>query len=60
MIADVDETKARTAVQELHQNGFQAICVAGDALNEAFPAKAVKAALDAFGKINCLINNAGM
>lgn len=31
----------------------------GDALADGFAEKAVKAALDAFGRVNCLINNAG-
>lgn len=59
MLADVDETKVNEAVKELQIAGYEAVCVVGDAVNEAFPAKAVEAALNAFGKVNCLINNAG-
>ncbi|KAJ5816511.1 hypothetical protein N7447_008744 [Penicillium robsamsonii] len=59
VLADVDETKANEAVKELRLEGYEAACVVGDALDEAFPAKAVAAALKAFGKVNCLINNAG-
>jgi NADP-dependent 3-hydroxy acid dehydrogenase YdfG len=59
VLADVDETKANEAIKELRFAGYKAICVVGDALDEAFPAKAVAAALEAFGKVNCLINNAG-
>lgn len=59
MLADVDQTKANEAVKELRLAGHGATCVVGDALHEAFPSKAVEAALNAFGKLNCLINNAG-
>lgn len=59
MLADVDQTKANEAVEELRLAGHEATCVVGDALDEAFPSKAVEAALNAFGKVNCLINNAG-
>ncbi|KAJ5154447.1 uncharacterized protein N7500_009886 [Penicillium coprophilum] len=59
VLADVDETKANEAVKELRVAGYEAACVVGDALDEAFPEKAVTAALKAFGKVNCLINNAG-
>lgn len=59
MLADVDETKANEAIKELRVVGYEAACFVGDALDEAFPAKAVEAALKAFGKVNCLINNAG-
>ncbi|KAJ5410965.1 uncharacterized protein N7487_005324 [Penicillium crustosum] len=59
VLADVDETKANEVIKELRLAGHEATCVVGDALDEAFPAKAVEAALKAFGKVNCLINNAG-
>lgn len=59
VLADVDQTKANEAVAELRGTGYDAVCVVGNALDEAFPAKAVEAALNAFGKVNCLINNAG-
>jgi NAD(P)-dependent dehydrogenase (short-subunit alcohol dehydrogenase family) len=52
--------KAQQAVQELQARGHRAACVVGNALDETFPTKAVGFALDVFGKINCLINNAGM
>lgn len=60
MLADVDEAKANQAVKELRAAGYEAVCVVGDAVHEEFPAKAVEAALNAFGKVNCLVNNAGI
>lgn len=59
MLADVDETKANEAVKELRLAGYDAVCVVGIALDKAFLAKAVDAALETFEKVNCLINNAG-
>ncbi|KAJ5455155.1 hypothetical protein N7475_010276 [Penicillium sp. IBT 31633x] len=59
VLADVDEAKANQAVKELRAAGYEAVCVVGDAVHEEFPAKAVEAALNAFGKVNCLVNNAG-
>ena len=59
MIADVSEPKASEAVRELRASGYEAASVVGDALEKGFAEKAVKAALDAFGRVNCLINNAG-
>lgn len=59
VIADVSEEKAIEAVRELRAAGYEAASVVGDALADGFAEKAVKAALDAFGRVNCLINNAG-
>ncbi|KAJ5210653.1 hypothetical protein N7491_010460 [Penicillium cf. griseofulvum] len=59
VLADVDEAKANETIKELRLAGYEAVYVVGDALDEAFPAKAVAGALAAFGKVNCLINNAG-
>jgi 3-oxoacyl-[acyl-carrier protein] reductase len=58
-INDVDEAKARMAVEELTAAGHEAFCLSGDMLNESFPDQLVKAVVARFGKINCLINNAG-
>ena len=59
VIADVSQEKATQAVQELQDSGYEATAVVGDALADGFAEKAVKGALDAFGRVNCLINNAG-
>ncbi|KAJ6133183.1 hypothetical protein N7471_008398 [Penicillium samsonianum] len=45
VLADVDETKANEAVKELRPVGYDAVCVVGNALDKAFLAKAVDAAL---------------
>ncbi|MBE3046367.1 SDR family NAD(P)-dependent oxidoreductase [Candidatus Bathyarchaeota archaeon] len=59
VIADVSEVKASEAVRELRADGYEAASFVGDALEDGFAEKAVKGALDAFGKVNCLVNNAG-
>jgi NADP-dependent 3-hydroxy acid dehydrogenase YdfG len=46
--------------KEVEAAGSQAVIVTGDAREEATAAKTVKAATDAFGRIDILINNTGM
>ncbi len=45
--------------KEVCQAGGEAIAVAGDVTAEDFPRRVVSAAVDAFGGIDILINNAG-
>lgn len=59
VIGDLDGAKAKDSSRELQQKGTQILCVTGDALNESFPPTLVEKALGHFGRINCLINNAG-
>jgi 3-oxoacyl-[acyl-carrier protein] reductase len=58
-INDLDKIKAKAAVDELTAAGHEAFYLAGDMLDRTFPVKLVEAVLTKFGKINCLINNAG-
>jgi len=46
--------------KEIEAAGSQAVIVTGDAREEATAIKTVKAATDAFGRIDILINNTGM
>jgi 3-oxoacyl-[acyl-carrier protein] reductase len=59
-INDLDKIKAESAVDELTAAGHEAFYLVGDMLDETFPSKLVQAVIARFGKINCLINNAGM
>ena len=43
----------------IRSRGGEAISLAGDVTAEEFPARCVKAAVEAFGTIDILINNAG-
>lgn len=59
VVTDLDAAKSNSVAEEIKFNGGQAVSVAGDITDPAFPEKLVKAAIDAFGKINILVNNAG-
>ena len=47
------------AVEEIEASGGRAIAVAGDVQNSADNKRTIEAALDSFGRIDILINNAG-
>jgi 3-oxoacyl-[acyl-carrier protein] reductase len=59
-ISDVDAQVSEEACQELQKAGYEAASFPGDMLDEAFPQKLVDGVIQKWGKINCLINNAGM
>jgi 3-oxoacyl-[acyl-carrier protein] reductase len=59
-VNDLDKDKAEDVVREIR--GFQgdAESFPGNVLDEEFPPRLVNSVLQRWGKINCLINNAGM
>jgi 3-oxoacyl-[acyl-carrier protein] reductase len=59
VVSDRDEEPTSTKVDEIKKAGGEAIGVAGDVTDPAFPDKLMKAAIDAFGKLNIIVNNAG-
>ncbi len=59
VVSDRDAEPAEAVVADIHEAGGQAACVPGDITDPAFPDALVKAAVDAFGKLNILVNNAG-
>ncbi|CAL8464475.1 g4010 [Coccomyxa elongata] len=59
MVTDLDAAKADQVAAEIRSQGGEAISLAGDVTAEDFPARCVKATVDAFGTIDILINNAG-
>jgi len=59
MINDLDESAVTEAECALRTSGFEAAHVCGDLTNPAFPEEMVKAALDTFGAIDIIVNNAG-
>jgi len=59
VVNDLDPEPAESVVAEIREAGGQAIAVPGDVLAEQFPDELMRAAIDAFGKINILVNNAG-
>lgn len=54
------QERLETLKKELAGAGSEAVTVTGDARDEETAIQTVKAALDAFGRIDVLINNAGM
>ena len=59
MINDLDEAAVTEAECGLRTAGYQAAHVVGDLTNPSFPEQMVKAALDTFGAVDIIVNNAG-
>jgi 2-deoxy-D-gluconate 3-dehydrogenase len=59
VIAGRNETKAQSALSELHSLGGQAAFVELDVLNEASCRQAIQRAVERFGRLDILVNNAG-
>jgi 3-oxoacyl-[acyl-carrier protein] reductase len=60
VISDIDLPAAQSAVDRLKQNGKEAIAVKANVANKGEIEAMVKAAVDKFGRVDILINNAGM
>ncbi len=54
------EERLKTFVEEMNTAGTKAVYVAGDASDEETAKQTIKAAIDNFGRIDILLNNAGM
>lgn len=59
VITDIDPEPTEAMVNEINESGGEAVGCPGDVTDPAFPDKLMKFAIDAFGKINVLVNNAG-
>ncbi len=59
VVSDLDEEPARAVVDEIKGAGGDAVCVCGDITDAELPGKLVETAVDSYGKLNILVNNAG-
>jgi NAD(P)-dependent dehydrogenase (short-subunit alcohol dehydrogenase family) len=60
VVGDLLETEGRQVADTIKAAGGQAVFVKLDVVNEAEWEKAVKATVDTFGKLDVLVNNAGI
>ncbi|MFQ5614434.1 MAG: SDR family NAD(P)-dependent oxidoreductase [Anaerolineae bacterium] len=59
VISDLDEGPANDTAEAIRAGGGEAVALAGDVTDPDFPAAIVQKAVDAFGGLDILINNAG-
>lgn len=59
VVSDIDAGPAGEAVEEIRGAGGEALAVAGDVTSADFAPALVKSALDHYGRLDCLVNNAG-
>ncbi|GAA1936018.1 SDR family oxidoreductase [Streptomyces sodiiphilus] len=60
VVADLDAEGARTVVEEITAAGGTAVAVVGDLSEQTVVGEVVAKALDAFGGVDVLVNNAGI
>ncbi len=60
MVADVDEAAAQAAIEPLRASGAQVEARRCDVTSESDQAELIQACLDRFGRIDTLVNNAGV
>jgi 3-oxoacyl-[acyl-carrier protein] reductase len=60
VVSDLDPDPANATADEIKKDGGEAIVHAGDVTDPAFPDAIMKATAEKFGKITCLVNNAGI
>lgn len=59
VVSDLDAAKAQEVVKEIEAAGGEALAVGGNVMEDGFAERLVKAAVEKFGKINHIVNNAG-
>ncbi len=59
LVNDVDSGPANETVEALRAGGCEAVAAVGSVTDPEFPDRIVQAALDAFGAIDVIVNNAG-
>ncbi len=59
LINDLDSEPAEEAVKEIKSMGVKAAACPGNVVDPGFPDKFIKTAMDEFGRIDIIVNNAG-
>src|SRR5262245_17766920 len=59
LLSDIDPEPAEQAVEAILAAGGQAISVAGDVTDPAFPDRIVNQTIEKFGGLDIIVNNAG-
>jgi 3-oxoacyl-[acyl-carrier protein] reductase len=59
VLSDIDRAPAQEAVGAILEANGEAVAVAGDVTDRAFPGLLVNAAIESFGGIDIIVNNAG-
>jgi 3-oxoacyl-[acyl-carrier protein] reductase len=59
VLSDIDRVPGEEAVAAIRAAGGEAICVAGDVTDAGFPDALVGAAIEQFGGLDIIVNNAG-
>ena len=60
VLSDVRDAPLQQALKELKDQGAQAVALAGDVSKAADIEALAKLAMDSFGAVHCLFNNAGV
>ena len=59
VLSDIDAEPAREAVEKIKADGGDALAVTGDVTQPEFAPRLIEAALDGYGRIDAIVNNAG-
>lgn len=59
VVCEMDEAPASETVDEIKRTGGDAVAVVGDITADGIPEKIVQTAMDAYGDIGVIVNNAG-
>jgi len=59
VLSDIDAEPAREAAEKIKADGGDALAVAGDVTEPEFAPRLIGAALDGYGRIDSIVNNAG-
>ena len=59
VVSDLDAKKANDVASQITKAGGSAIALAGNVMDKDFGERVVKAAVDKWGKLNIIVNNAG-